>query len=118
MAAKSLILNPDTLVSSLNGLDIRSGRLLHLDDDEDAHVYRLRAETLPDAPIYDPQLQNGLRETKAQLSHLFSSIESCPMASDSTRTLFSLGQQIQRLSNFDYPRTRTIGLIGDSGAGR
>jgi hypothetical protein len=99
-------------------LDIESNRSLVLSSDDSDLAYNLRTESLPDAPVYDSRLQDALRNTRQQLGRLYSVMENCPIISDQSSTLAVLAQQTEHLSQFDYPRTRTIGLVGDSGVGK
>ena len=87
------------------------------DDNHDDLAYNLRHESLPDAPIYKVQVQDALRDTKMQLGGLYSTMARSPMILNVSSTIATLAQQSKQLSEFDYPRTRTIGLVGDSGVG-
>jgi hypothetical protein len=107
----------ENFVSSMASLEIESNRSLEISTDDSDLVYNLRTESLPNAPIYDARLQDALRNTKQQLGQLKSIMENCPMTFDPSSTLSVLAQQTEHLSQFDYPRTRTIGLLGDSGVG-
>jgi hypothetical protein len=88
------------------------------DIDFSGFTYDFKLEALPEAPIYHPHLQEALRNTKAQLRQLHSAMKGCPLSSNSDSTMSILTAQNQKLSEFDYPKTRTIGLVGDSGVGK
>ena len=83
------------------------------EDDE----YSMRCEVLPDAPIYDKELQGVLREAKTNLQTLERTMEACPLRQDNTTTFASLADQTKRLASFEYPKSRVVGFVGDSGAG-
>ena len=78
----------------------------------------MRGESLPNAPIYDVELQAALREAKDQLGALESTMKQCPIAFDGKSKLSELAQQTRRLAQFEYPTTRTIGFVGGSGVGK
>jgi hypothetical protein len=77
----------------------------------------MRDEPLPDVPIYNPALQAVLGDTKTKLQQLSSSMERCGLFGDKTSDLFSHAQQTERLAGFEYPKTRVVGFVGDSGVG-
>ena len=78
----------------------------------------MREESLPNAPIYNVELQAVLREAKNQLDALEFTMSQCPIAFDSESNLSVLAQRTRRLAQFEYPTTRTIGFIGGSGVGK
>jgi hypothetical protein len=86
-------------------------------DDED-FSYRLRDEALPDAPIYNPELQSLLRDTKENLQSLHRTMESCPLASVPQSNIYSLSQDTHQLAQFEQGNTRTVGFVGNSGVGK
>jgi len=80
-------------------------------------MYGMRRENLPNAPIYNQRLQTALREVKSQLGELESIIGRCPIASDDESKISALFKQVINQAQFEYPTTRTIGFVGDSGVG-
>jgi hypothetical protein len=87
------------------------------DEEESDNEYSMRSETLPDAPVYDKTLQILLRETKTNIQSLERTIRSCPLSQNNGSTLASLADQTGRLANFEFPKTRIVGFVGDSGTG-
>jgi hypothetical protein len=77
----------------------------------------MRDETLPSAPVYDKTLQRLLREAKTSLQTLEGTIRSCPLSQNNEAVLASLADETERLANFEFPKTRIVGFVGDSGAG-
>ncbi|KAL4757106.1 uncharacterized protein BDW70DRAFT_143918 [Aspergillus foveolatus] len=93
----------------------------HYDGDEDDdgdHIYNVREEELPRAPIYDIRLQNALRSVRGQIADLAQFIGERELAHDPTSDIHGLYEQLLGASRFSYPATRTVGFIGESGAGK
>jgi hypothetical protein len=106
--------NTTSSTARLNFESLDQGQSCSDDDLE----YNLRTENLPDVPIYDARLQNALRETKEQLRKLHEVMDFGPGIANPAPNLATLAQQTDRLSEFEYPQFRTIGLVGDSGVGK
>lgn len=75
-------------------------------------------ETLPSVPIYDSRLQAQLRHVKHKLSSLATSIGSSALVLNPSSNLHAHYQKVLKASNFEYPETRTVGFIGESGVGK
>lgn len=86
-------------------------------DDDGDHIYNVREEELPRAPIYDIRLQNALRNVRGQIADLAQFIGERELTHDPTSDIHGLYDQLLRASRFSYPATRTVGFIGKSGAG-
>jgi len=78
----------------------------------------LRQEQLPRAPIYDGRLQNALRDVKTRFTKLKDTMDNSPLAHDQNSDFYALYEQVKACGSFEYPETRTVGFIGDSGVGR
>lgn len=91
-------------------------------DSEDGSVddstYNVRDEELPDAPIYNSQLQNLLRDVRSNLVGLVRSMQASQMVHDGNTHVSDLYRQAETESKFEYPQSRIVGFIGDSGVGR
>jgi hypothetical protein len=101
--------------------DNSSSASWHYDRDEDDggdHLYNVREEELPRAPIYDIRLQNALRNVRGQIADLAQFIGERELTHDPTSNIHDLYEQLLRASRFSYPTSRTVGFIGESGAGR
>ncbi|KAL2860560.1 hypothetical protein BJX68DRAFT_261492 [Aspergillus pseudodeflectus] len=90
----------------------------HLEGDDDTPTYNIREEALPRAPIYDVGLQNALREVRTHLTDLKSSMARFHLVHDESTRVHELYKQIESMSRFEYPETRIVGFIGDSGVGK
>lgn len=86
--------------------------------DNDSSTYNVRDEELPDAPIYNAQLQNSLRNVQNHLSGLVRSMQASQIVHDGTTHVSDLYRQAVTESKFEYPQTRIVGFIGDSGVGK
>ena len=83
----------------------------------DELLYNVASERRPDERIFSPAFQSALEETKGELRELSLAIWGCTAAHQAGTGLYALRQQGQSLSEFEPTRTRTVGLVGDSGAG-
>ncbi|KAL4800535.1 hypothetical protein BDV19DRAFT_72190 [Aspergillus venezuelensis] len=88
------------------------------DSDEDDSTYSMREEELPQAPIYDPRLQNALREVRSYLANFAHSMARSDMVRDASTRVSELYAQVEAASRFSYPESRILGFIGDSGSGK
>ncbi|KAL5001750.1 hypothetical protein BDV10DRAFT_182315 [Aspergillus recurvatus] len=88
------------------------------DDDDSDHLYNVREEELPRAPIYDIRLQNALRNMRGHIADLAELMGARELAQDSESDIHDLYEQLMRASRFAYPTSRTVGFIGDSGVGK
>lgn len=78
----------------------------------------IRQETLPSVPIYDSRLQAQLQHVRHKLSSLATSIGSSTLVLNPSSNLHAHYQKVLKASNFEYPETRTVGFIGESGVGK
>lgn len=69
-------------------------------------------------PIDDPRLQRDLSTLKKSLHHLADAMARSKLVNDPNTKLHSHHKDVQELSNFRYPETRTVGLIGNTGVGK
>lgn len=77
----------------------------------------IREEPLPAAPIYTRRLQDGLKEVKCELTALADTMGLSELNQNHFSDLHDLYKRTRGLSLFEYPETRTVGFIGDSGVG-
>ncbi|CAI7660451.1 unnamed protein product [Penicillium crustosum] len=88
-------------------------------EDENERISNdIRDETLPPAPIYNNRLQDGLKAVKGHLASLASTMRLSELTQDQSTSLYTLYKQTEKMSRFQYPVTRTVGFIGDSGVGK
>lgn len=119
-----LVVVPDVLAQGVAGLRLQSPSLSTIGlsaltpEYDDDLSYNMRSEPLPDAPIYNPELQAVLGTVKEQLGEIERTMGRCSMSSDTGSNISTLFQQTRSLAHFEYPTTRTIGFVGDSGVGK
>ncbi|KAJ0426006.1 hypothetical protein BJY00DRAFT_272728 [Aspergillus carlsbadensis] len=89
-----------------------------LEGDDDTFAYNIREEALPHAPIYDVGLQSALREVRINLTDLKLSMARSHLVHDESARVHGLYKQVELMSRFEYPETRIVGFIGDSGVGK
>lgn len=88
------------------------------DEGHDNYFYSIRQERHPQVRIYNTHLQNALRDVRSHLKNLTNTMRGCPLVHDQTTGLYDLYQKVQTMSQFQYPETRTVGFIGNSGVGK
>ncbi|KAF9893535.1 hypothetical protein FE257_010847 [Aspergillus nanangensis] len=86
--------------------------------DEEDYLYNIRQEGLPRAPIYDRDLQSALRQVRGQLSELGNEMRQSDLVHDPSTILHGIYKDILEASTFEYPATRIVGFIGESGVGK
>ncbi|CAI7666524.1 unnamed protein product [Penicillium discolor] len=91
----------------------------HENEDENETISNdIRDETLPPAPIYNNRLQDGLKAVKGHLASLARAMRLSELTQDQSTSLYTLYKRTKKMSRFQYPVTRTVGFIGDSGVGK
>ncbi|KAL4805559.1 hypothetical protein BDV18DRAFT_161210 [Aspergillus unguis] len=88
------------------------------EESDDDNTYSVREEELPREPIYDARLQNSLREVRSHLAALATSMRRSELVRDEATDIQGLYGRVEAMSRFEYPETRTVGFIGDSGVGK
>ena len=95
-------------------------------DRSESHVPEKSANRSPQAthqqprsqvPIYDSRLQAELSEVKQKFVSLAAIIAPSALAQDPSSSLHAHYGNVLKASNFEFPETRTVGFIGDSGVG-
>jgi hypothetical protein len=84
----------------------------------DELLYDINTEARPEEPFFDPAFQRALNNTKQEMKDLSLAIWGCSAAHQVGSDLHALRQWAQTLSEFEPSRTRTVGLVGDSGVGK
>lgn len=83
----------------------------------EGQTFGIREEPLPAAPIYNHRLQDSLKEVKSELAFLADMMGLSELNQDHSSDLHALFEKSKKMSMFEYPVTRTVGFIGDSGVG-
>jgi hypothetical protein len=74
-------------------------------------------EELPHDRFHDPDVQQALGDAKALMAHLRDVLGSSSLHADPDSTMRRLHRRAENLASFQYPSTRTVGFVGDSGVG-
>jgi hypothetical protein len=80
--------------------------------------YDVNDEALPPLPFSDRNYQNALRVGIRLAREIFDCLTQCEVANKSDTQLYKIKQKAELLQNFDCPASRTIGIVGDSAAGK
>jgi hypothetical protein len=100
------------LISSFADLDLDG-----LEEEEEEDDGEIFSERFPDAPIYNDGFQKVLGDTRDRLRELHETLATCFLTADPQSALRSLSNQTKKLSEYQYPKTRVVGLVGESGVG-
>ncbi|KAI1045821.1 hypothetical protein LB505_014328 [Fusarium chuoi] len=74
-------------------------------------------EELPDDAFHSPEFQSAFRDAKQLMSNIQSVLGSSNVHEGSESTMRKLHEEAGELAAFEYPATRTVGFVGDSGVG-
>ncbi|KLO87985.1 Uncharacterized protein LW93_5151 [Fusarium fujikuroi] len=72
-------------------------------------------EELPDDAFHSPEFQGAFRDAKQLMSNIQSVLGSSNIHEASESTMRKLHEDAGKLAAFEYPATRTVGFVGDSG---
>ncbi|KAL5613158.1 hypothetical protein FOVSG1_002221 [Fusarium oxysporum f. sp. vasinfectum] len=75
-------------------------------------------EELPDDAFHSPEFQGAFRDAKQLMSNVQSVLGSSNIHEGSESTMRKLHEEAGKLAAFEYPATRTVGFVGDSGVGK
>ncbi|RKK14867.1 hypothetical protein BFJ65_g11416 [Fusarium oxysporum f. sp. cepae] len=75
-------------------------------------------EELPDDAFHSPEFQGAFRDAKQLMSNIQSVLGSSNIHEAHESTMGKLHEDAGRLAAFEYPATRTVGFVGDSGVGK
>lgn len=75
-------------------------------------------ELPPQERFHEPVFQQSFSSAKHLMANLVSVLASSSLHNEPDSTMQRLYQQAIDLSRFQYPSTRTMGLVGDSGVGK
>ena len=80
--------------------------------------YPVLDEPLPPGPFSDRDYQNALKSAKALTGDIFTNLSHCDWSARPGTQLHKIKQRAETLYRVDNPATRTIGIVGDSAAGK
>ncbi|KAM0339302.1 hypothetical protein ACHAPU_010981 [Fusarium lateritium] len=80
-----------------------------------AERHNVADEELPEDAFHSPEFQQAFRNAKQLMSNVETVLGSSNVHNESESTMRKLHQEAGRLATFQYPATRTVGFVGDSG---
>ena len=86
--------------------------------EDDPIVYPVLDEPLPPGPFSDRDYQNALKSAKALTEDIFTNLSQCDWSARPGTQLHKIKQRAETLNKVDNPASRTIGIVGDSAAGK
>ena len=86
--------------------------------EDDPIVYPVLDEPLPPGPFSDRDYQNALKSAKALTEDIFTNLSHCDWSARPGTQLHKIKQRAETLYRVDNPASRTIGIVGDSAAGK
>ena len=81
-------------------------------------LYQVLDEPLPLGPFSDRDYQNALKSAKALTGNIFQKVNLCEWSARPGTQLYKIKQRAEALNKLDNPASRTIGIVGDSAAGK
>jgi len=83
-----------------------------------AEAHRVENEELPQALFYMRQVQTALTSTKGIITRMVNVLSSSNLHLEEGSTFGNLRSLAAKLSDFQLPSSRVVGLVGDSGVGK
>ncbi|KAF4448281.1 hypothetical protein F53441_8315 [Fusarium austroafricanum] len=80
--------------------------------------HNVEDEELPQDAFHSPEFQRAFRNSKQLMSNIETVLGSSNIHNEPESTMRKLHQEAARLAAFEYPATRTVGFVGDSGVGK
>ncbi|KAF5530041.1 hypothetical protein FMEXI_13782 [Fusarium mexicanum] len=80
-----------------------------------AQQHDVADEALPDDAFHSPEFQGAFRDAKQLMSNIQNVLGSSNVHEGSESTMRKLYEEAGDLAAFEYPATRTVGFVGDSG---
>ncbi|RSL47210.1 hypothetical protein CEP54_013522 [Fusarium duplospermum] len=75
-------------------------------------------EELPHDAFHSPEFQQAFRDAKQLMSTIEGVLGSSSLHNSPESTIHRLHDEAGELARFEYPSTRTVGFVGDSGVGK
>ncbi|KAF4497513.1 hypothetical protein FAGAP_6314 [Fusarium agapanthi] len=80
-----------------------------------AEQHDVADEEVPDDAFHSPEFQGAFRDAKQLMSNIQSVLGSSNIHEGPESTMRKLHEEAGKLAAFEYPATRTVGFVGDSG---
>ena len=88
------------------------------DFEDEPMLYEVLDEPLPPGPFSDRDYQNALKSAKALTGDILQKLSRCEWSARPGTQLYKIKQRAEALNKLDNPASRTIGIVGDSAAGK
>lgn len=75
-------------------------------------------EDPPDGLVHSHEFQRALTRAQMAMGNIERALSGSELDGDSQSTVYQLRSQASNLSRFQYPASRTVGFVGDSGVGK
>lgn len=83
----------------------------------DRSPHNVLDEELPQDAFHSPEFQQAFRDAKQLMSNVERALGSSSLHNNADSTMRRLYEEAGELAAFEYPSTRTVGFVGDSGVG-
>ncbi|VUC28222.1 unnamed protein product [Clonostachys rosea] len=80
--------------------------------------HNVHDEPVPEDIFHSTGFQQALRDAKRLTSDLKTVLDDAPLLQDHESTIAKLHEEAVKLASFEYPTSRRIGFVGDSGVGK
>lgn len=88
------------------------------DDSPPHRPVPVREEQLPQAPFFDPNLQTAIKKAQKIMANVAGQLEAVELANNPESGLYALRTHALASREFEIDAIRTIGIVGESAAGR
>lgn len=82
------------------------------------NIHSVLDEELPEDAFHSPEFQQAFRDAKQLMSTVEGVLGSSSLHNSPESTIRRLLDDAGELARFEYPSTRTVGFVGDSGVGK
>ncbi|KAH7161710.1 hypothetical protein EDB81DRAFT_683686 [Dactylonectria macrodidyma] len=116
--SRSVSLTPDDQTNSSNLTTPQRARRRRSSSKLAATLHDVKDEELPKDAFHSPKFQKNFTDAKNLMSTMRTVLGSSSLHSDPDSTMQRLYKRAGDLACFNYPSTRTVGFVGDSGVGK
>ncbi|KAJ4218572.1 hypothetical protein NW759_008465 [Fusarium solani] len=115
--SRAVSLTPEP-TSSRAGTPRQRGRSRRSSSGVDRLPHNVLDEELPQDAFHSPEFQQAFRDAKQLMSTVEGVLGSSSLHNSPESTIRRLHTEAGELARFEYPSTRTVGFVGDSGVGK
>lgn len=81
-------------------------------------LHQVHQEEPPPDSIHSDQFQQAFSDSKTLMAEMEEVLQSSPLHADQNSTIHRLHHEAAELASFQYPSSRIVGLVGESGVGK